>query len=185
MLLADQLLKQSKYFSLLDITLNYTVNIAHWKYPIPGHLIFPQNCSGTLPSGPPPSKTLPKQQLFPMCPSILLTYCHSYYPKSRNCSYHLWTESYQIVRAAKHAKLLFACSAWSWVLPLEQSVCSLACSIPSQLPVPSLKQLNFKLLNHGHWKTNPNTLSKGMPRQPCLANNKPWWRRTCLVWVTA
>lgn len=120
-----------------------------------------------------------------MCPSILLTSCHNYYPISRNCSYHLWTESYQMVRAAKHAKLLFACSAWSWVQPLQQSVCSLACSIPSQLSVPSLKELNFKLLNHGHWKTNPNTLSKGMPRQPCLANNKPWWRRTCLVWVTA
>lgn len=92
-----------------------------------------------------------------------------------------------MLRAAKHAKLVFACSAWSWMQPLQQSVCSLACSIPSQLSVPGLKQLNFKLLNHGHWKTNPNTLSKGMPRQPCLANNKPWWRRrTCLSgWLSA
>lgn len=145
--------------------------------PSPGILFFHRI---VLVLWPPPSKSLPKQQLLPMCPSILLTRCHGYSPRSKSCSYHLWTESYQMVRAAKHAKLCLP------ALPrvgcnLYSTVCSLACSIPPQLSVPSLKQLNFKLLNHGHWKTNPNTLSKGMPRQPCLANNKPWWgRRTCL-----
>lgn len=152
------------------------------KHLTPRHFLFPQNCSSILSFRTPPPKSLLKQHFLPARSPH-----HALWPKTD--SRHSWTESYQSptrvfpgnpatvhVRAAKHAKICLLALPGAW------------CNLYSTAPAPSLAAPHpssfFPILNSLHdglLKTNSNTLSKGMPSQPCLVNNKPWWRRrTCL-----
>lgn len=169
----------------------------HFKNTPPlGILFFPRIvlvlcCSGHLLPSPSWSSVCS-----PCVPPTLLTRAHShgYYLRSKNDSHHLWTDSYQMVfpgnlatvhvRAAQHAKICLPAlpGVWCNLYSTASAPSPAASHLSSLSPAFNTSILNSSILNTTF--TERQTLihlSKGMPSQPGLVNNKPWWRRrTCL-----
>lgn len=132
-----------------------------------------------------------KQHLLPTRPPTLLTRarCRGYHPKMTptTCGQsptkwsfrETWQPCTYVLQNVQKCVCLH-CLEFDAIFPAQRPLPSPAAPNLSS-PSPAL---NISILNswyRGRCKTNPSALSTGTPSQPCLGNNKPWWRRrTCL-----